>query len=267
MTTQQPAPLEPLCAFYCCYLLRSLKPGTRNYVYIGSTPNPVRRLRQHNGEIVAGAVTTRSRRPWEMILIVHGFPSKASALQFEWAWQHPHLSRHTSIDAVPFETQRILYGSAQKSLKTKLVALCAMFVVPPFRSWPLQVVCTTPQLHTELLTRAQQHGVSPHVRITQQDIASVFEQAPLRQQYLGPPAPSEQCSLCSEDMTEFRPWGACNVCSITWHLTCLVQHTAIAGSGIRSMDNKPLLPTTVSCTGCNHKIAWGDLVCAYVGTA
>ncbi|KAI8318791.1 hypothetical protein GQ54DRAFT_266466, partial [Martensiomyces pterosporus] len=73
-------PAETACSFYCCYLLRSLK--------------PVRRLRQHNGEIAGGAAATRSRRPWEMLLIVHGFPSHASALQFEWAWQNPHMSRH-----------------------------------------------------------------------------------------------------------------------------------------------------------------------------
>ncbi|KAJ2805296.1 Slx4p interacting protein [Coemansia guatemalensis] len=269
MASPSPAPLEPLCAFYCCYLLRSLKPGTRDYVYVGSTPNPVRRLRQHNGEITAGAVTTRSRRPWEMLLIVHGFPSKASALQFEWAWQHPHLSRHTSIDAVPFETQRVLYGSAQKSLKTKLVALCAMFLVPPFRCWPLQIVCATPQLHAELLIHAQQHNMPPHVRIAQQSIASVFEQTPLRQQYLGPPAPGEQCSLCSQDMTESRPWGVCDACSTAWHLTCLAQCAATNGSdsnSSKSVDDRLLLPTTVTCTVCNQTIVWGNLVRAYVGT-
>ena len=77
----------------CCYLLKSL--GARGSTYIGFTVNPARRVRQHNGEILGGARHTRKHRPWEMVAFVHGFSSKVSALQFEWAWQHPTVRRRT----------------------------------------------------------------------------------------------------------------------------------------------------------------------------
>ncbi|XP_022729929.1 uncharacterized protein LOC111284996 isoform X2 [Durio zibethinus] len=78
--------------FFACYLLTSLSPRHKGHTYVGFTVNPRRRIRQHNGEIASGAWRTKSKRPWEMVVCIYGFPTNVSALQFEWAWQHPQES-------------------------------------------------------------------------------------------------------------------------------------------------------------------------------
>jgi len=79
---------------YCCYLLRSLDPQYHYKTYIGYSPDPERRLRQHNGELSSGSARTTkvSGRPWALVLIVDGFIDSRTALQFEWAWQHANKS-------------------------------------------------------------------------------------------------------------------------------------------------------------------------------
>jgi structure-specific endonuclease subunit SLX1 len=132
-------------------------------VYIGSTPSPPRRiryvanrlprcdfflthLRQHNGELAQGARKTRSKRPWVMHMIVHGFPSRLvnllldftatirslsspdlikAALQFEWAWQNPHKSRHLR------DANGSIFGTrASKLLKKNIVFVLLIFLAP-----------------------------------------------------------------------------------------------------------------------------------------
>lgn len=75
---------KPIPALYVVYILRSTVRPTS--LYIGSTPNPPRRLNQHNGKVKGGAArTARERlRPWEMVGVVSGFPSTIGALKFEY---------------------------------------------------------------------------------------------------------------------------------------------------------------------------------------
>lgn len=59
------------------------------YTYAGVSPDPVRRLRQHNGEIKGGAkYTTGKGCGWQHICLISGFKDKIQAMQFEWAVKH-----------------------------------------------------------------------------------------------------------------------------------------------------------------------------------
>ena len=91
-----------------CYILRSLHPRHPNSTYIGYTIDPKRRLRQHNGEICGGAKTTQSKRPWEMVAFISGFPDETSALQLEWCLHHP---------------RKALRGRMHNSNQTKVVGV------------------------------------------------------------------------------------------------------------------------------------------------
>lgn len=102
----------------CVYVLRD---SAHRMTYVGSTVNPARRLRQHNGEIAGGAKsTTRRIRPdsdaaehskWEYAAIIRSpsFVDRRIALSFEW-----HLRRELRpyrgkrrLDEVPYAVARM----------------------------------------------------------------------------------------------------------------------------------------------------------------
>ncbi|KAJ3571004.1 hypothetical protein NP233_g4044 [Leucocoprinus birnbaumii] len=145
-------------------VIPNLYPRTpRSYKnYIGSTPDPIRRLRyvffsvvfdsadyganltplvanldfprQHNGELINGARETISYRPWIMQLLVHGFPSRSAATSFEYAWQNPHQSRFFSDTA-----GRRLFAKPGKMLIDNVLVLQQLIRTHPFSTWPLHV--------------------------------------------------------------------------------------------------------------------------------
>ncbi|KIW18204.1 hypothetical protein PV08_02492 [Exophiala spinifera] len=150
--------LKPIPAFYCCYLLRSTVRHAS--VYVGSSPDPARRLAQHNGRVQGGAVRTSrdSLRPWEVTCVVAGFPSNIAALQFEWAWQNSHLTRHIppheriSFAATRTKTSRTgkvtrRPGRPRTSLMDKLSNLHLLLRASYFSRWPLEVRFFSPDAY------------------------------------------------------------------------------------------------------------------------
>ncbi|PWN38034.1 uncharacterized protein FA14DRAFT_142804, partial [Meira miltonrushii] len=154
--------------FYACYLLRSYATSTSARTYIGSTPDPARRKKQHNGILSQGAHKTKRGRPWETQMLVYGFPSKIAALQFEWAWQKPHMSRHLRTHPPNSDSQQPCSSQQQQhvplplfqdtplnqivigedgckplpcsSVQTSLLVARALLKSEPFAGWGLQIV-------------------------------------------------------------------------------------------------------------------------------
>lgn len=69
-----------------CYVLVN----DRGHTYTGYTVNTERRLRQHNGELVGGARSTRGRGPWRFLFTVTAPElDRNSGLSLEWWLKHP----------------------------------------------------------------------------------------------------------------------------------------------------------------------------------
>ncbi|KAG7145814.1 Structure-specific endonuclease subunit SLX1 like protein [Verticillium longisporum] len=134
---------RPIPALYTVYILRSTVRHAS--LYIGSTPNPPRRLKQHNGLARGGAARTSrsSLRPWEMIAIVSGFPSMIAALKFEWALTNPHLSLHIPSESRISRAAGVKKNGHPKRPRPGITSIMSnlhlLLRVPSFERWPLKL--------------------------------------------------------------------------------------------------------------------------------
>lgn len=225
--------------FYACYLLKAVHFRS---TYIGSTPHPPRRLRQHNGELANGASKTKHRRPWAMQMLVHGFPSKLSALQFEWAWQHPDRSRH-------LHDQR-----RARALAGCIRLVHRMIATPPFDSLALRVILFTDDAHTVW------HKLGPSLlpaAYHPEGVATLPIPYPAP---LPPKTPGTACAVCTLPLdADPLATAICTAptCSASSHLTCLASHFA---------DGR-LMPRGGNCPECGDYVLWGDIIKAiYTGS-
>ncbi|CAI5463834.1 unnamed protein product [Closterium sp. Yama58-4] len=76
--------------------------------------SPPSRLKQHNGEVVGGAKSTRAGRPWALVSVVSGFRTRSEAFQFEWRWKNPRKLRGdgTAYDRIAYDRTGVSSASA-----------------------------------------------------------------------------------------------------------------------------------------------------------
>lgn len=119
------------------WLVYCLQFGRGEKTYVGATNDFSRRLRQHNDELVGGAIYTtsavaasRGAKRWSPVFAVRGFPSQRAALQFEWALKHETMG-HRSERNLVLRRRRALDSLMQKDRVTSKAE--------PLSSWPLRI--------------------------------------------------------------------------------------------------------------------------------
>ncbi|KAH9851034.1 hypothetical protein C2E23DRAFT_925964 [Lenzites betulinus] len=266
-------------AFYACYLLKSVRTPRATATYIGSTPSPPRRIRQHNGEISQGAWKTKHNRPWVMQMIVHGFPSKLAALQFEWAWQHPYISRHLRDD-----DGKAMFNSSGKFkyLNTNVKVARSMVSSHPYNTWPLGVKIFTEEVAKIWNSSAKEtplpEGLEVSLELEGVDgksgkpgsgrtapidvVDTVFTDAHLRKASSVFTSGSRlRCSVCNEGIPHeadslsvtLCPAGGCKAVT---HLSCL-SGDFLARAPTSSSN---IIPRGGTCNQCHSYVLWGDVI-------
>ncbi|KAI1842142.1 hypothetical protein JX266_011675 [Neoarthrinium moseri] len=287
-----PKPIPPL---YTVYILRSTVRHAS--LYIGSTPHPPRRLKQHNGEAKGGAArTSRSTlRPWEMVGLVSGFPGMVAALKFEWALTNPHLSLHIpSTSRISVATQKKRNGHPKRprhSLTSILSNLHLLLRVPSFARWPLSLHFFSEDAH-----KAWAKWCSTANEPVRDTIAVFTDFEPARETTVEAEAaaeaePSEESGHAwgihalpldytplkeyvtkTNSIFTFERQGDCIVCGESMapgeglYATCSnvgcegVGHVACWGQHLLGNDGDEVIPIAGQCPECHGAVKWGDMM-------
>ncbi|KAJ3041511.1 Structure-specific endonuclease subunit SLX1 [Rhizophlyctis rosea] len=211
-----------------------------------------------------------------MLLFVHGFPNKYAALQFEWAWQFPHLSRHfkSTYPGAYTGTPR------ERLLPTKLRVLSDMFHLSHWSRWPLRIhflnsdialqfsaLPTAPPKHIDIKCgpmesvqhefadlSPEDHAINLHTHITKLHLATSSS------------ASETDCIICLTPINIEQPteWVTCTreLCPMLSHLVCLSEwFLAEEGRGVGKESNeRELLPVVGTCPLCREEMRWGEVV-------
>lgn len=232
--------------FFGVYLLFCTNPKYKGRTYIGYTVNPNRRLKQHNrGTKAGGAWKTSNKGPWEMVLLVHGFPNDIAALGFEWAWQHPHRSRR-------------LRTVTRKKVREQKYDFCLRVLGNMLRARPwCRLPLTLRWIKPEYI-RDFPPGLEPPVHIP----IAFGPVKPVKVKKLADSKSDDDdieemqvCTLCKKVVEEVDKMRCLSPsCPLVAHMKCLAHE--MLKDDIPNM----LVPLEGCCPSCGIPVLWGDLV-------
>lgn len=233
--------------FFGVYLLFCTNPRYKGRTYIGYTVNPNRRLSQHNrGTKAGGAWKTSNRGPWEMAMLVHGFPNDISALGFEWAWQHPHKSRRL---------RRVTHKKPREpKYNFCLRVLATMLRTRPWCRLPL----TVRWIKSEYI-KDFPPGLEPpiHIPIAHGPVkpVKVKELTDQQSEETEEEEAEKTCTLClaAVEKTDMMRCLS-SACPLAAHIICLAREM------LKKDSPGTLLPLEGYCPSCRIPLLWGDLV-------
>lgn len=238
--------------FYCVYLLLNYD---MKKSYIGSTPNPIRRLNQHNGILKGGAKKTIKNGPFEMILFVYGFNSQQAALQFEWAWQHP-------LQCSFFLSKDGFKKYNNNSINYKMFILSKLLQTEKFSRYSLKIHIINSEVLDvgQLFASNQVFTYGNPCKLATFDNSSKDEELLERQlnviknfkkimQY--------KCNLCFKDIdiVDLKSFTTClyENCNLLVHITCLAKE-------FLKNDDDHFIPISGNCIKCAKLLWWRDIV-------
>ncbi|KAK8030460.1 Structure-specific endonuclease subunit [Apiospora arundinis] len=253
-------PSRPIPALYVVYVLRSTIRHAS--FYIGSTPHPPRRLNQHNGIAKGGAARTsrNSLRPWEMVAVVSGFPSKIAALKFEWALANPHLSLHIpSSSRITIATKKKRNGHPKRppySLTSVISNLHLLLRVPSFLRWPLKLHFFNRDVYKAWLKWCST-AIEP-LRSTVQIVTDFEPDAATRvdAEIVETGVEGEEEEAAAASPAGEGVYAACinTDCEGVGHISCWSKH--LLGPG----RTDEILPIGGHCPKCKGPVTWGEMM-------